>query len=240
MPYNAPSILVEKMGNNAFAWDTRSQFYKKSPTLYIPSVINGTIENIEIGSEIVFEEMEDNQLRSCIGLKNFVQLNPNTIVFDNHNHALYFWIEAIRNGILEPKFELIHIDEHSDLWNNDHLLEYDEAMRNEAYTWNFVNILCNVWNYILPAIESGIVGNIIRIENEYQIDEYMQYRAPSNSVLNLDLDIFSDELDHIPENKKIQIIKNLISQVKYVTIATSPYFIDQWKAIKMLQKILKS
>ena len=34
-------------------------------------------------------------------------------------------------------------------------------------------------------------------------------------------------LEHIPENKKLQIIKNLISQVKYVTIATSPYFIDQ-------------
>ena len=59
------------------------------------------------------------------------------------------------------------------------------------------------------------------------MDTYMDYTPPENSILNLDLDIFAPELDHIPENKKIQIIKNLIPKVKYITIATSPYFIDQ-------------
>jgi hypothetical protein len=68
---------------------------------------------------------------------------------------------------------------------------------------------------------------MIRVENEYQIDAFMEYQAESNSVLNLDLDIFAPELDHIPEKKKIQIIQNLLRQVKYVTIATSPFFIEQ-------------
>jgi hypothetical protein len=83
------------------------------------------------------------------------------------------------------------------------------------------------------------VNNIIRIENEYQIDAQMHTVPQKNSILNLDLDIFAPELDHIPENKKIRIIRNLLNQVKYVTIATSPFFIDQWKAIEMLQKILQ-
>ena len=68
---------------------------------------------------------------------------------------------------------------------------------------------------------------MIRIENEYQIDEYMDYIPSENCVLNLDLDIFAPELDHIPEDKKLKIIKNLLKRVKYITIATSPYFIDQ-------------
>lgn len=80
---------------------------------------------------------------------------------------------------------------------------------------------------------------MIRIENEYQIDEYVDYVPSENSVLNLDIDIFAPELDHIPEEKKVNIIKNLLRKVKYVTIATSPYFIDQWKAIEKLREILK-
>jgi hypothetical protein len=83
-----------------------------------------------------------------------------------------------------------------------------------------------VGNYIQPALRSGLVGSMIRIENEYQIDEYMNYVPSENSVLNLDLDIFAPELDHISGEKKIQIIKNLLKKVKYVTIATSPYFIE--------------
>ena len=82
-------------------------------------------------------------------------------------------------------------------------------------------------NYIVPAIESGLVGTMIRIENEYQIDEYTDYIPSENSILNLDLDIFAPELDHIRDEKKIAIIQRLMKQVKYVTIATSPYFIEQ-------------
>jgi hypothetical protein len=55
----------------------------------------------------------------------------------------------------------------------------------------------------------------------------MDYIPSKNSILNLDLDIFAPELNHIPEDKKIKIIKNLLKQVKYITIATSPYFIEQ-------------
>jgi hypothetical protein len=168
-----------------------------------------------------------------------VQLSENTIIFDNHNHALYFWIDALRKWIITPGFELIHIDEHSDLWENDYELDLEKAKQNPDYAWDFTNLSCNVGNYILPAIDAGLINNVLRIENEYQIDTYIDYSPLENSVLNLDLDIFNPELDHIPEKKKIQIIRNLIPKVKYVTIATSPYFIDQWKSIQMLQKIFQ-
>lgn len=240
MPYSQERILTEKSWNNFFAWDERKSKYMRSPTLIIPSVIEGDIDDVQIWEHIVFEEIEDWLLRSCVGLKNFVQIGENITIFDNHNHALYFWIEAVRKWIISKWFELIHIDEHSDLWKNDNILDLEEAMRNEEYIWNFTNLSCNVGNYILPAIDCWLVRNMIRIENEYQIDTYMNYIPSENSILNLDIDVFAPELDHIPEEKKIDIIKNLIKKVKYVTIATSPYFIDQWAAIKILQNILQS
>lgn len=238
MHYRNKQLLDQNLGNNAFAWDERTLKYGQSPILTIPACIEWTLADVRIWEDIVFEEMEDDILRSCVGLENFVQISENIVVFDNHNHALYFWCDAVRRWILETGFELIHIDEHSDLWDNENHLDLDRATRDTEYAWEFANLSCNVGNYILPAIESGLISNIIRIENEYQIDAYMDYIPSSNSVLNLDLDIFAPELDHIPEEKKIKIIKNLLKRVKYITIATSPYFIEQWKALQKLKQII--
>lgn len=238
MNYKNKNTLTQKLGNNAFAWERRRLEYTRDPILHIPALIDGTLEDIQVGPDIVFEEMEDGILRSCVWLENFVQLSENIVVFDNHNHALYFWCDAVRRWILQTGFELIHIDEHSDLWDNDNHLDLEKAITNPEYSYEFTNLSCNVGNYILPAIESGLVGNMIRIENEYQIDAYIDYIPSSNSILNLDIDIFAPELDHIPSEKKIRIIKNLIQRVKYITIATSPYFIEQWTAIQKLHQIL--
>ena len=79
----------------------------------------------------------------------------------------------------------------------------------------------------MPAIRDGLIGKITRIENEYQLDEYMGYSPSENSILNLDLDFFSPEMDFISEKKKLRLIRNLLRKVKCITIATSPYFIDQ-------------
>jgi hypothetical protein len=239
MSYKNPLFLTEKLWNNAFAWEERVLKYRKSPILSIPKLIEGNIDDVKLWTDIVFEEMENGKLRSCTGIENFVQIWENIVVFDNHNHALYFWIDTMRKWIITKWFELIHIDEHSDLWDNENEFNLKQALQDPEYTWNFTNLTCNVGNYIIPAIESGLVGNMIRIENEYQIDAYMDYIPSANSILNLDLDIFATELDHIPEEKKISLIINLLRKVKYVTIATSPYFIEQWKAIQMLQKIIQ-
>jgi hypothetical protein len=68
---------------------------------------------------------------------------------------------------------------------------------------------------------------MIRIENEFEVDAHMNYTPSENSMLNLDLDFFAPEMDFIDEEKKIRCIKNLMKKVRCVTIATSPYFIDQ-------------
>ncbi len=265
MPYKNKHTLTGELGNNAFAWDERTIFYGKSPTLSIPSLTEGDIDDLQIGEDIVFEEIENGIIKSCKGLKHFVKImrhwnaltpgwslssfhsdspfgmkeQKEIVILDNHNHALYFWLDAMRRGIISHGCELIHIDEHSDLWANEHMLDLEKALADEKYAWEFTNYSCNVGNYIQPAISSWLIGKMIRIENEFQIDEYMDYTPPKNSILNIDIDIFSDELGHIDEEKKVKIIQNLLKKCSFATIATSPYFIDQWKALEKLEKILK-
>lgn len=57
---------------------------------------------------------------------------------------------------------------------------------------------------ILPAIRDGLIKNRIRIENEYQVDEYMNYKPSPNSILNIDLDFFSPEMNFIQYEKKMK------------------------------------
>jgi hypothetical protein len=57
-----------------------------------------------------------------------------------------------------------------------------------------------------------------------------------NYILDIDIDFRVDK-EITPE--EIHIIRKLMTQVKLVTIATSPYFIDQNKAIEIIKKLLK-
>ncbi len=209
---------------------------RKGKTLFIPKIIDGTLDDVTIGDNIVFADEENGKLRECRGLSHFVRTQFRDIpmiIFDNHNHALYFWYEALAHRIIQENTELIHIDEHSDLWENENTI----IKRDLEYIWEFSNFSCNVGNYIKPGIKNSLIWSMIRIENEYAIDQYMNYTVPENSILNLDLDFFAPEMDFIEEWKKLQCIRNLLPQVQLITIATSPYFIDQARAIEKLKLI---
>lgn len=165
--------------------------------------------------------------------------NIPTYIFDNHHHALRFWIYGVKTGVIAPGYTLIHIDEHSDLWHNPHTLDLDRALKDDTYAQEFTQYDCNVGNYIQPALDSGLIGSIIRVENEYQMDAILTSPIPEKSILNLDLDIFSPELAHIPRKKILDTISWVLAHVTFVTIATSPFFIDQHQALRALQDIWK-
>lgn len=238
--YSKTYILEEDAWNNALSYNLRKDKRGEKPKLFIPNEITWSLSDVREGDEVVFEEVEKWQLISSRWLKHFVRIEnyqntPPCIIFDNHNHALFYWLEAIREWKIKEGFELIHIDEHSDLWDNPHSLDKERAIRDSEYAWEFTNMLCNVGNYIVPAQKNGIIKNMIRIENESQIDAYTCYTPEKNSILNLDLDIFSPELAHIDQEKIVKCIRNFIPRVRLITIATSPYFINQERAIQKLQ-----
>jgi hypothetical protein len=56
-------------------------------------------------------------------------------------------------------------------------------------------------------------------------------------ILNIDLDIFSPEMDFIDDTKKMKLIKKLLHRAPLITIATSPFFIDQEIALRKLYEL---
>jgi hypothetical protein len=82
-----------------------------------------------------------------------------------------------------------------------------------------------------------LIEEIIQIRTETALHSIQKLDfANYNYILDIDIDFREAKKD---VEKDIQIIKNLINNVALVTIATSPYFIDQEEAIKITKKILE-
>jgi hypothetical protein len=59
-----------------------------------------------------------------------------------------------------------------------------------------------------------------------------------NYILDIDVDFWEGKTDEEIESD-FAIIRQLINNVCLITIATSPYFMNQKKAIELIQNILK-
>lgn len=254
--YNKPFYITDEIGNNAFSFDKRA-----NKQLYVPSIKKiSSLDEIEFWDEVVFEDYNiynDTQLDSCKWIKNFYELDwepsynflpegemrpksKKIYLFDNHNHAYFFWYLARDKWYIKDWAKLYHIDEHSDMRDVDNYLVKPDSLDLEKvfHATNFSDI--NVWNYILPAQKEGIIWEIVQIRNEdnllkYQ-DKYMNMQE-DNIILNLDLDFYQPDLDFIDYELKKQITLDAARKANVITVATSPFFIDQQLAIKVFKDL---
>lgn len=56
-------------------------------------------------------------------------------------------------------------------------------------------------------------------------------------ILDIDLDFWDEKMWISDMNWTIKKVKNLIQSAKVVTVATSPYFLNQDKALELIQSI---
>ena len=56
-------------------------------------------------------------------------------------------------------------------------------------------------------------------------------------VLDIDLDIFSKDMEYMSYDLRVNKIKEYIDRAKVITIASSPFFIEQDYAIKVLKEL---
>lgn len=239
--YKKSFYITWKKWNNAFSYNKR-----KNKKLYVPSIIElSNINKVELQidkDKIAFEEFDfDWVLQTCYWLKNFYRIawkDKEIILFDNHNHAFYFWLEAKSNWIINSNSTLFHIDEHADTREPDIYLSKEEA-NDLQKIFDYTNNDLNVWNYIIPAQKIWIVKDIIQIRNETNLNDYIswEYKLDWEVILNLDLDFFSRELDYIDYNLKKQVIIDIASRAKIITVASSPFFINQELALKVFKDI---
>ncbi len=231
--YDKAFYLMQKRGNNAFAWEIRSH-NKAMPRLYVPERRKGSFEDLKLGNKIAFSDF-DGFLRECTGLEAFIETNWEgvpSIIVDNHNHVFYFWYEAMEKGLLQRGATLIHIDQHKDMRSAP--VAYVHKDLNSAF--QYTNEFLNVGNYIRPAIEEGLLKNVQFVTGNLALEDE-SYFEQGNKILNIDLDYFVPELDIDFQKAKIFIWKHL-EKASFVSIATSPFFIDQAYALELLKWLL--
>lgn len=212
------------------------------------NLIEGTLDDLKPGHHIVFEEIENDKLVSCTGLESLIKMsynNKTVYITDNHNHALYFWYDALKNGVLYNRganswYTLLHVDQHADMNEPDERID-PEKQWDLDYIAEYVNTHTQIASFIQPALRSGLIGECVQIRTESKLQEIadniwaMNHELSADYILDIDIDFFAHESNIEP---KIALLQRLISSAALVTIATSPYFIDQNRAIEIIKKLL--
>ncbi|MFA5855161.1 MAG: UPF0489 family protein [Candidatus Gracilibacteria bacterium] len=233
--------LVGKKGNNAFSYERRNALGSE-PKLFVAPVIEGGLEEVRVGSEVAFEDFDGEELKSCVGLENFVRteiFGVPAVIFDNHNHAFYFWFEAAVKGLLERGITLVHVDQHKDMREPEVWFEGTTLEAAFAYT----NNILNVGNYIKPAMKCGLIGDVLSVTSEEGMDRFdrtMISPACADNrrfILNLDMDFFAPEMSYIDFEKAKKFVRALAERARFITIATSPFFMEQETAIDSMRKL---
>lgn len=237
--YSEPFWISGKRGNNGLSFEERERALGAEPRLYVPSLVEGGLELLKEGEEVVFEDFDEfDRLQSCKGLTHLLRTHWGKIpmvVVDNHNHVFYFWWEALFAGLLERGASLVHVDQHKDMRVPAKLFEGKSLEDVFEYT----NFELNVGNYIVPAKEAGLLGDIQLVTSELAMED-LSFVSRGNKILNIDLDFFAPELDYIDFLKAKQFIHAQLPTTTLITMATSPFFIDQERAIDVLKKLLQN
>lgn len=213
--------------------------FNKQQKLWVAPLIEihqrDVVNHLSVWKDTVFVEKDweiEKEYRWLESFLYFTYWNTCIYIFDNHNHAFSFWRRSFFKWEIEKGFTLVHIDQHSDMNSNPFNLK-NKDWRSVV---EFTNYKCNVWNFIQPALDCWIIWNVKQIRTEYSLLWYKW--EEKDFILDIDLDFWDSSMGI--ENKvwTIQKIKELIKQASLVTIATSPYFLDQNRAIDLLKNIL--
>lgn len=230
--YSHPFAIEQRAGNNAFAYDKRGD----APRIWVPSLVDGSWDDVVLGERVAFADLDDDgQLREASGVAHLVRTHWRgvpAVVMDNHNHAFYFWCEAVQQGLLQEGAALVHVDQHRDTRIPEQRYQGTTLADAFAYT----NFHLNVGNYIVPARDCGLIADAQFVTGAAGLDD-TSFVTRRNKILNLDLDFFAPEMatDFGPAR---DFIHAQLETASLITIATSPFFIDQARALTVLRSLV--
>ena len=221
--------------NNCFSYP-----YDKEHQLWVPFLKDISYDQLKnqwiaLGKLSVFSEVNNEwKLQEYLWLDSFYCFEKDWVpfyIFDNHNHAYAFWRREIFKWVLKKGIYLLHIDQHSDMNENKFQLEGE--------TWEdviqFTNQCCNVWNFIIPAVNCWIVNEVKQLRTEQWL---LCFNKPHmDYLLDIDLDFWEEQMWIIDVEWTLKKTRSLIQSAKMVTVATSPYFLNQWRAIELINAL---
>jgi len=247
--YHKDFYIEDPVWNNAFSYADRPE--KK---LFVPALKKiFSFDEIwllqENKEKITFQEYDfSDNMQTCYWLKNLYEMTWNwktLYLVDNHNHVFYFWYLARCEGIIWDNSLLYHVDEHADTrdpW--EYLLKPDSEDMQKVF--EYTNFTLNVGNYIVPAEREWLIWNTVQIRSQDALEKYNSWifseheKQGRSIILNLDLDFFEPELDFIDYELKKKVILDIAKKADLITVCTSPYFINQERALEIFRDIFDS
>lgn len=226
--------IDQPVGNNTFSYDDR-----ENKQIYVPPLIKSDLSDLTPGDKIVFSEIEDGVEKNKQGLKCFIHwiINDKDIfIFDNHNHAFLFWLWGWMDNTVETGSILVHVDQHTDMRKPSK--PFSETLDNNISfetVFQYTNYELNVGNFIQPAIDVGLISSVEMINSTTALNNPIAEKC----ILDVDMDIFAPELDFMDNQIKLAKIQSYIKKASFITIATSPFFIDQSRAINFIKQMFK-
>lgn len=228
--------LTDPVGNNAANYHQRKQ-----RQLYIAPLAAGTPADLAVGDNIAYVEMENEGELALPGLRRFIYCRhqgKDVFIFDNHNHAFFFWMAAYLAGRISRQCGLVHIDRHSDMWRPEHPPDFtldDPPVLQQVF--DYTNRVLTIATFIRPALQLGLFCDVEILDTVYP----PLLQAPPGYVLDIDMDIFARAL---PGSSRYRIqmrrLREYMLSASLITIATSPGFIDQHYAVAVAQALLQS
>lgn len=170
-----------------------------------------------------------------LGLERYQVLEKdNTLVylFDNHNEMLYPLVEIFT--ATKHQYDIVHIDAHPD----------DAKFQAEKIqTLNLENVpdyikKTRISDFFDAISETNIIQDIHLVTHSDSLEFFLPPKQPY--ILSLDIDIFGPEGDFAELKDKVRSIALAWGNADAVCIATSPGFIDQEYAQKIIEIFTKS
>lgn len=213
-------------------------------TLTQPEVIEG--DYTDLSYSIVrpegLRDISDEEIRSFndenhdafTRLDNHVLDSREDILYiDEHNHALAGWISASNEGLVEGKTVLLHVDGHYD----DRIPEPFYPPETVSEAESLIGDMLDINEFIYPAQQWNLIDDTVNwgVENTAR-ERLIRDFEHDSVILDLDLDVF-ENIDY-PEPVYRQ-LSELMSKADFTTVATSPGYIQQDKALNQLDKVMK-
>ncbi len=251
--YEIKKIISTAISNNRLNFDERA-----NRTIVVPSLITGTLDDVMTGGETVIEWEVSGKMTAGKWLQHFVFLRNSRVptwIMDNHNHAFAFWYEAYWKWWIQKWALLVHIDQHTDLATPGNFPAWKHPEEShEGIVEEYVNTDLTIADFIVPALSTGLISEALMVtgedmhtsrsfvweEKREEIKKKKEGSFFENSqlktslILDIDLDYFSQGFDEL---KCFETVRYWIEKADIITIATSPLFIDQEKALTVLKSL---
>lgn len=150
---------------------------------------------------------------------------------DNHNEILYPLVEI--KEATGNVYNIVHIDAHTDD------AEFQRTKKTDLNLKNIKEYIAEtrISDFFDAVSEANVIGQIFRVCHSDSFEFFLPPEEPY--ILSLDIDIFGPEGDFTDLESKVRVIAQAWGRAEAVVIATSPGFIEQGFAQKIIEIFLK-